>query len=412
MVLNVIWLLFFFGAFIACAIKCFAYGETGIFNDTIQGMFSMSKTAFEISIGLTGILSLWLGILKIGEKAGAIQILAKLIDPLFSRLFPSIPKGHPVKGTILMNLSANMLGLDNAATPMGLKAMKELQELNPDKETASDAQILFLVLNASGLTLIPVSIMTYRAQLGAANPSDIFLPLLLATFFSTLVGLFVTAFFQKVELKNPVTIAWILGLTAAVMGTLVYFSRMTAEELGEKSLLVSGIVLFGIIVAFLGLAVRKRVQAFEAFVEGAKEGFQTAVMVIPYLVAILVGIAAFRTSGAMDFVMNGVSHVFALFHLPSDIVPALPTAIMKPLSGSGARGMMIDAMKAYGPDSFVGHLSCIFQGAADTTFYIIAVYFGAVGIKKTRHSILCALSADIAGVIAAIFIAYLFFPPT
>lgn len=412
MVLNVIWLLFFFGAFIACAIKCFAYGETGIFNDTIQGMFSMSKTAFEISIGLTGILSLWLGILKIGEKAGAIQILAKLIDPLFSRLFPSIPKGHPVKGTILMNLSANMLGLDNAATPMGLKAMKELQELNPDKETASDAQILFLVLNASGLTLIPVSIMTYRAQLGAANPSDIFLPLLLATFFSTLVGLFVTAFFQKVELKNPVTIAWILGLTAAVMGTLVYFSRMTAEELGEKSLLVSGIVLFGIIVAFLGLAVRKRVQAFEAFVEGAKEGFQTAVMVIPYLVAILVGIAAFRTSGAMDFVMNGVAHVFALFHLPSDIVPALPTAIMKPLSGSGARGMMIDAMKTYGPDSFVGHLSCIFQGAADTTFYIIAVYFGAVGIKKTRHSILCALSADIAGVIAAIFIAYLFFPPT
>lgn len=412
MVLNVIWLLFFFGAFIACAIKCFAYGETGIFNDTIQGMFSMSKTAFEISIGLTGILSLWLGILKIGEKAGAIQILAKLIDPLFSRLFPTIPKGHPVKGTILMNLSANMLGLDNAATPMGLKAMKELQELNPDKETASDAQILFLVLNASGLTLIPVSIMTYRAQLGAANPSDIFLPLLLATFFSTLVGLFVSAFFQKIELKNPVTIAWILGLTAAVMGTLVYFSRMTAEELGEKSLLVSGIVLFGIIVAFLGLAVRKRVQAFEAFVEGAKEGFQTAVMVIPYLVAILVGIAAFRTSGAMDFVMSGVAHVFALFHLPSDIVPALPTAIMKPLSGSGARGMMIDAMKTYGPDSFVGHLSCIFQGAADTTFYIIAVYFGAVGIKKTRHSILCALSADIAGVIAAIFIAYLFFPPT
>lgn len=411
MVLNVIWLLFFFGAFLACAIKCFAYGETGIFNDTIQGMFSMSKTAFEISLGLTGILSLWLGILKIGEKAGAIQILAKLIDPLFSRLFPSIPKGHPVKGTILMNLSANMLGLDNAATPMGLKAMKELQDLNPDKETASDAQILFLVLNASGLTLIPVSIMTYRAQLGAANPSDIFLPLLLATFFSTLVGLIVTSFFQKVELKNPVAIAWLLGLTGAVMGTLVYFSRMTAEELGAKSLLVSGIVLFGIIIAFLGLAVYKKVQAFEAFVEGAKEGFQTAVMVIPYLVAILVGIAAFRTSGAMDFIMNGVAHVFTWLGIPGDIIPALPTAIMKPLSGSGARGMMIDTMKTYGPDSFVGHLSCIFQGAADTTFYIIAVYFGAVGIKKTRHSIVCALAADIAGVIAAIFIAYLFFPP-
>lgn len=411
MVLNIIWLLFFFGAFLACAIKCFAYGETGIFNDTIQGMFSMSKTAFEISLGLTGILSLWLGILKIGEKAGAIQILAKLIDPLFSRLFPSIPKGHPVKGTILMNLSANMLGLDNAATPMGLKAMKELQDLNPDKETASDAQILFLVLNASGLTLIPVSIMTYRAQLGAANPSDIFLPLLLATFFSTLVGLIVTSFFQKVELKNPVAIAWLLGLTGAVMGTLVYFSRMTAEELGAKSLLVSGIVLFGIIIAFLGLAVYKKVQAFEAFVEGAKEGFQTAVMVIPYLVAILVGIAAFRTSGAMDFIMNGVAHVFTWLGIPGDIIPALPTAIMKPLSGSGARGMMIDTMKTYGPDSFVGHLSCIFQGAADTTFYIIAVYFGAVGIKKTRHSIVCALAADIAGVIAAIFIAYLFFPP-
>lgn len=411
MVLNVIWLLFFFGAFLACAIKCFAYGETGIFNDTIQGMFSMSKTAFEISLGLTGILSLWLGILKIGEKAGAIQILAKLIDPLFSRLFPSIPKGHPVKGTILMNLSANMLGLDNAATPMGLKAMKELQDLNPDKETASDAQILFLVLNASGLTLIPVSIMTYRAQLGAANPSDIFLPLLLATFFSTLVGLIVTSFFQKVELKNPVAIAWLLGLTGAVMGTLVYFSRMTAEELGAKSLLVSGIVLFGIIIAFLGLAVYKKVQAFEAFVEGAKEGFQTAVMVIPYLVAILVGIAAFRTSGAMDFIMNGVAHVFTWLGIPGDIIPALPTAIMKPLSGSGARGMMIDTMKTYGPDSFVGHLSCIFQGAADTTFYIIAVYFGAVGIKKTRHSIVCALAADIAGVIAAIFITYLFFPP-
>lgn len=411
MVLNIIWLLFFFGAFLACAIKCFAYGETGIFNDTIQGMFSMSKTAFEISLGLTGILSLWLGILKIGEKAGAIQILAKLIDPLFSRLFPSIPKGHPVKGTILMNLSANMLGLDNAATPMGLKAMKELQDLNPDKETASDAQILFLVLNASGLTLIPVSIMTYRAQLGAANPSDIFLPLLLATFFSTLVGLIVTSFFQKVELKNPVAIAWLLGLTGAVMGTLVYFSRMTAEELGAKSLLVSGIVLFGIIIAFLGLAVYKKIQAFEAFVEGAKEGFQTAVMVIPYLVAILVGIAAFRTSGAMDFIMNGVAHVFTWLGIPGDIIPALPTAIMKPLSGSGARGMMIDTMKTYGPDSFVGHLSCIFQGAADTTFYIIAVYFGAVGIKKTRHSIVCALAADIAGVIAAIFIAYLFFPP-
>ncbi|MCK9182077.1 MAG: hypothetical protein M0P13_04245 [Fibrobacteraceae bacterium] len=411
MVLNVIWLLFFFGAFIACAIKCFVFGETGIFNDTIQSAFEMSKTAFEISLGLTGILSLWLGILKVGEKGGAVQILAKFIDPLFSRLFPSIPKGHPVKGTMLMNISANMLGLDNAATPMGLKAMKELQELNPDKETASDAQILFLVLNASGLTLIPVSIMTYRAQLGAANPSDIFLPLLLATFFSTLIGIIVTSFFQKIELKNPVTIAWFIGLTSAVLGTLVYFSKLSAQELGATSLFVSGFVLFSIIIIFFGLAVYKKVRAFEAFIEGAKDGFHTAVMVIPYLVAILVGVAVFRASGAMDIVMSSVSHIFSWFGLPNDIIPALPTAIMKPLSGSGARGMMIDAMKTYGPDSFVGHLSCIFQGATDTTFYIIAVYFGSVGIKKTRHSVICALAADFAGIIAAIAIAYIFFPP-
>ncbi|NLG38783.1 MAG: hypothetical protein GX545_02525 [Fibrobacter sp.] len=412
MVLNIIWLLFFFGAFIACVVQWLFLGETGIFNTTIQSAFEMSKTAFEIALGLTGILSLWLGILKIGEKAGAIQILAKLVNPLFTRLFPSIPKNHPVTGTMLMNISANMLGLDNAATPMGLKAMKELQELNPNKEVASDAQILFLVLNASGLTLIPVSIMTYRAQLGAANPSDVFLPILLATFFSTIVGILATSFFQKVEIKHPVTIAWLLGLSTAVFGTLFYFSRLTAEELGANSLFVSGLALFGIIIAFLGLAVYKKVQAFEAFVEGAKEGFNTAVMVIPYLVAILVGVAVFRASGAMDLLLNGVSYLLSLAGIGNDIVPALPTAFMKPLSGSGARGMMIEAMKVYGPDSFAGRLSCMFQGAADTTFYIIAVYFGSVGVRKTRHSIACALLADLAGVIAAISIAYIFFPPT
>lgn len=412
MVLNIIWLLFFFGAFIACVVQWLFLGETGIFNTTIQSAFEMSKTAFEIALGLTGILSLWLGILKIGEKAGAIQILAKLVNPLFTRLFPSIPKNHPVTGTMLMNISANMLGLDNAATPMGLKAMKELQELNPNKEVASDAQILFLVLNASGLTLIPVSIMTYRAQLGAANPSDVFLPILLATFFSTIVGILATSFFQKVEIKHPVTIAWLLGLSTAVFGTLFYFSRLTAEELGANSLFVSGLALFGIIIAFLGLAVYKKVQAFEAFVEGAKEGFNTAVMVIPYLVAILVGVAVFRASGAMDLLLNGVSYLLSLAGIGNDIVPALPTAFMKPLSGSGARGMMIEAMKVYGPDSFAGRLSCMFQGAADTTFYIIAVYFGSVGVRKTRHSIPCALLADLAGIIAAISIAYLFFPPT
>ena len=414
MILNAIWLLFFFGAFIACIVQWLALGNSGIFNSTILAAFDMSKTAFEIALGLTGVLSLWLGILKIGEKAGAIQILAKLVQPLFTRLFPEIPKGHPVFGTMLMNISANMLGLDNAATPMGLKAMKQLQELNPniDKTVASDSQILFLVLNASGLTLIPVSIMTYRAQLGAANPSDIFLPILLSTFFSTLAGIIAISFFQKIKIKDPVTLAWIAGLSALVIATLAYFSRLTAEALGTTSLFVSGIILFGVIIIFLGLAIYKKIRAYEAFVEGAKEGFQTAIMVIPYLVAILVGVAVFRASGAMDLLMNGISHLLGFFGIGNDVVPALPTALMKPLSGSGSRGMMIDAMKTLGPDSFAGRLSCMFQGAADTTFYIIAVYCGSVGVRKTRHAVTCALIADLVGIIAAISIAYIFFPPT
>ncbi len=414
MVLNVIWLVFFFGAFIACVVQWLAFGDTGIFNKTILGAFDMSKTAFEIALGLTGILTLWLGILKIGEKAGAIQILAKIVGPLFSRLFPEIPKGHPVFGSMLMNISANMLGLDNAATPMGLKAMKELQELNPneDKQVASDSQILFLVLNASGLTLIPVSIMTYRTQMGAANPSDVFLPILLATFFSTMAGIIAISFFQKIKLKDPITLAWLGGLSSLVIATLVFFSRMTAEKLGTTSIFISGFALFGIIVAFLALACYRKIQAYEAFVEGAKDGFHTAVMIIPNLVAILVGVAVFRASGAMDLVMNGVSSLLGLFGIGNDVVPALPTAIMKPLSGSGARGMMIDAMKTLGPDSFAGRLSCMFQGAADTTFYIIAVYFGSVGVRKTRHAVTCALIADAVGIIAAIAIAYIFFPPT
>ncbi|WP_308603531.1 nucleoside recognition domain-containing protein [uncultured Fibrobacter sp.] len=414
MILNAIWLLFFLGAFIACIVQWLALGNSGIFNSTILAAFDMSKAAFEIALGLTGVLSLWLGILKIGEKAGAIQILAKLVQPLFTRLFPEIPKGHPVFGTMLMNISANMLGLDNAATPMGLKAMKQLQELNPntDKTVASDSQILFLVLNASGLTLIPVSIMTYRAQLGAANPSDIFLPILLSTFFSTLAGIIAISFFQKIKIKDPVTLAWIAGLSALVIATLAYFSHLTAEALGTTSLFVSGIILFGVIIIFLGLAIYKKIRAYEAFVEGAKEGFQTAVMVIPYLVAILVGVAVFRASGAMDLLMNGISHLLGFFGIGNDVVPALPTALMKPLSGSGSRGMMIDAMKTLGPDSFAGRLSCMFQGAADTTFYIIAVYFGSVGVRKTRHAVTCALIADLVGIIAAISIAYIFFPPT
>jgi spore maturation protein SpmA/spore maturation protein SpmB len=413
MVLNVIWLIFFFGAFIACVVQWLAFGDSGIFNKTILSAFDMSKTAFEISLGLTGILSLWLGIMKIGEKAGAVQILAKLVQPLFTRLFPEIPKGHPVIGTMLMNISANMLGLDNAATPMGLQAMKQLQELNPneDKSVASDSQILFLVLNASGLTLIPVSIMTYRAQLGAANPSDVFLPILLATFFSTMAGIIAISFFQKIKLKDPVTLLWLGGLCAGVIALLAYFSRLTAEALGTTSLFISGIVLFSVIVAFLGLAVYKKIRPYEAFIEGAKEGFHTAVMVIPYLVAILVGVAVFRASGAMDLVMNGVSHLLGLLGIGNDVVPALPTAIMKPLSGGGARGMMIDAMKTFGADSFAGRLSSMFQGATDTTFYVIAVYFGSVGVRKTRHAVTCCLISDVVGILSAIAIAYLFFPP-
>lgn len=413
MVLNVIWLIFFFGAFIACVVQWLAFGDSGIFNKTILSAFDMSKTAFEISLGLTGILSLWLGIMKIGEKAGAVQILAKLVQPLFTRLFPEIPKGHPVIGTMLMNISANMLGLDNAATPMGLQAMKQLQELNPneDKSVASDSQILFLVLNASGLTLIPVSIMTYRAQLGAANPSDVFLPILLATFFSTMAGIIAISFFQKIKLKDPVTLLWLGGLCAGVIALLAYFSRLTAEALGTTSLFISGIVLFSVIVAFLGLAVYKKIRPYEAFIEGAKEGFHTAVMVIPYLVAILVGVAVFRASGAMDLVTNGVSHLLGLLGIGNDVVPALPTAIMKPLSGGGARGMMIDAMKTFGADSFAGRLSSMFQGATDTTFYVIAVYFGSIGVRKTRHAVTCCLISDAVGILSAIAIAYLFFPP-
>ena len=414
MVLNIIWLIFFFGAFIACMVQWIAFGDTQIFNKTIMGAFDMSKTAFEIALGLTGILSLWLGIMKIGEKAGAVQILAKIVSPLFSRLFPEVPKDHPVVGTMLMNISANMLGLDNAATPMGLQAMKQLQDLNPneDKTVASNSQIMFLVLNASGLTLIPVSIMTYRAQMGAANPSDVFLPILLSTFFSTIAGIIAISFFQKVKLKDPVTVAWLGGLSACVIAIMVYFSHLTAEAIGTTSLFISGIVLLGLIVAFMALAVYKKVQAYEAFVEGAKDGFHTAVMVIPYLVAILVGVAVFRSSGAMDLVMNGISWVLACFGIGNDVVPALPTAFMKPLSGGGARGMMIDAMKTFGADSFAGRLSSMFQGATDTTFYIIAVYFGSVGIKKTRHALTCALISDAVGIISAIAIAYLFFPPT
>lgn len=411
MILNIVWLFFFFAAFVACLVQWLMLGDSGIFSHVLQESFSMSKTAFEIALGLTGVLSFWLGIMKIGEKSGAVAILARLADPLIRRLFPGLPPGHPATGAMLMNIGANMLGLDNAATPMGIQAMRAMQELNPDKESATDAQILFLVLNASGLTLIPVSVMTYRAQMGAANPADVFLPILLATFFATLAGLLAVAWVQKIRLHHPVVLAWLLGLTAAVMGTLWYFARLTAAELSVTSAFVSGFVLFAIIVGFLTLAVWRRVAAFDAFIEGAKEGFNTAITVLPYLVAILVGIAVFRASGAMDLLMQGVAWILGGVGVPGDVIPALPTALMKPLSGSGARGMMIDAMKTYGVDSFAGRLSCMFQGATDTTFYIVAVYFGAVGVRRTRHTIPCCLIADMVGVVAAIAIAYLFFPP-
>ena len=410
MVLNFIWLFFFFAGFVASLVQWLVMGDAAIFSKVITEVFSMSKTSFEIALGLTGVLTFWLGIMKVGEQAGAVQMLARLVDPLFSRLFPGIPKGHPAAGSMLMNISANMLGLDNAATPLGLKAMRELQTLNPDPDTATDAQVLFLTLNASGLTLIPVSIMSYRAQAGAANPTDVFLPILIATFCSTLAGLISVSFFQKVNLRHPVVLAWIVGLTTAVMGTLWTFTRMSAEQLGATSALVSGLILFGLVVVFLGLAVLRKVHAFEAFIEGAKEGFQTAVTVIPYLVAILVGVAVFRASGGMDLLMKGVAAALGAVGIAPDIVPALPTALMKPLSGSGARGMMIDTMKTHGADSFPGFLACLFQGAADTTFYIVAVYYGAVAVRKTRHTVTCSLIADLAGVIAAIAMAYLFFP--
>jgi spore maturation protein SpmA/spore maturation protein SpmB len=410
MILNLVWLFFFFAAFAACLVQWLFLGNAGIFSHVLQESFAMSKTAFEIALGLTGVLCFWLGILKVGEKSGAVGMLARLVTPLFRRLFPGIPEGHPAIGAMLMNVGANMLGLDNAATPMGIQAMKALQELNTDKETASDAQILFLVLNASGLTLIPVSIMTYRAQLGAANPADVFLPILLATFFSTLAGLLAVAWVQKIRLHHPVVLAWLLGMIAAVSGTLWYFSRLQAAEMAATSAFLSGFVLFAIIIGFLALAVWRRVAAFDAFVEGAKDGFNTAITVLPYLVAILVAIAVFRASGAMDLLMQGVTIALGWFGVPADIVPALPTALMKPLSGSGARGMMIDAMKTYGADSFAGRLACLFQGATDTTFYIVAVYFGAVGVRRTRHTIPCCLIADAVGVLAAIALAWMFFP--
>lgn len=409
MVLNYIWIGFFIIAFISAIIKFFFLGDITVFNEIISSTFDMAETGFKLSLGLTGVMTLWLGIMKVGEDGGIVKILSKLVGPFFNKLFPDIPKNHPVIGSIMMNLSANMLGLDNAATPLGLKAMTQLQEINKNKDTASNSMIMFLVLNTSGLTIIPISVMVYRAQLGAANPADIFIPILLSTFFSTLAGIIAVSVFQKINLLNKTILAYLGVFTLAISGIIYYFTSLPQDKLQTVSSASSNIILFSIIILFITLALTKKVNVYESFIEGAKDGFKIAVKIIPYLVAMLVAIGVFRASGAMDFIISGFEHFFKLFTNNTDFVKALPTALMKPLSGSGARGMMVETMTTYGVDSFIGRLSSVFQGSTDTTFYIIAVYFGSVGIKKTRHAIASGLIADLAGIIAAIFISFLFF---
>lgn len=408
MVLNYIWIAFFLLAAV-CAIVQGFIGNTGVFADIIGSTFDNAKTAFEISLGLTGVLSLWMGIMKIGEKGGMVNILSKALSPVFTKLFPDIPKGHPATGHIFMNIAANMLGLDNAATPLGLKAMESMQELNTKKDTATNPMIMFLVLNTSGLTIIPVSIMVYRAQMGAAQPTDVFVPILLATFAATLAGIIVTSLYQRINLLQPVLLITLGGLCALVAGVIWGFSQMDKETMDTVSTLSANIILFSIILAFIISGMTKRINVYEAFIEGAKDGFTTAVRVIPYLVAILVAIGVFRASGGMDLLIQGINWTVESCGGNTDFVASLPTALMKPLSGSGARGMMVDTMTTYGADSFAGRLACIFQGSTDTTFYILAVYFGSVGIRHTRHAVTCGLLADLAGILAAIAVAYFFF---
>ena len=409
MVLNYIWIAFFVIAFVVALVRLIFWGDFDVFPAMMDSTFSSSKTAFEISLGLTGVLALWLGIMKIGERGGLINALARLLSPVFVRLFPDVPRGHPVTGSIFMNVAANMLGLDNAATPLGLKAMEQLQELNTKKDTASNPMIMFLVLNTSGLTLIPVSILVYRAQMGAAQPTDIFIPILLATFFSTLAGIVITSLYQRINLVNRTMLLTLGGACTVVAAIIWGFGQLDSVMMNRVSTTAANILLMTIIIVFILAGVRKKVNVYDAFIEGAKDGFTTAVRIIPYLVAILVGIGVFRASGAMDYLVNGVKWMVEATGLDSQWVGALPTALMKPLSGSGARGMMVDAMTTYGTDSFIGRLSCVFQGSTDTTFYILAVYFGSVGIRYTRHAVACGLLADLAGIISAIAICYLFF---
>ena len=409
MVLNYIWIAFFLVAFAVALVRLVFFGDTEVFPAIMNSTFTSAKSAFEISLGLTGVLSLWLGIMRIGEKGGVVNIVARWLAPVFSKIFPDIPKGHPVTGTIFMNFAANMFGLDNAATPMGLKAMEQLQELNTQKDTATNPMIMFLVLNTSGLTLVPISVMVYRAQLGAAQPTDVFVPILLATFFSTVVGLIITCLYQRINLLNR-TLLLFLGALCTLVALIIWgFSAMPREQMDVVSSTFANVFLCAIIACFIIAGMRKKINVYDTFIEGAKEGFQTAVRIIPYLVAILVAIGVFRASGAMTFLIDGIAWCVSLVGGDTEFVGALPTALMKPLSGSGARGLMVDAMTTYGADSFVGRLACLFQGATDTTFYILAVYFGSVGIRKTRHAVTCGLLADLAGIISAIFICYLFF---
>ncbi len=409
MVLNYIWIAFFVIAFAVAFIKLVFFGDLAVFTDIMNSTYDTAKTGFEISLGLTGGLSLWLGVMKIGERGGMVRLFSRAAAPLFSKLFPQIPTGHPASASILMNVSANMLGLDNAATPFGLKAMKELQEINPDKEQASDPMIMFLVLNASGLTLIPVTIMVYRAQMGSANPADVFIPIMIATFISTLAGMLAVCLKQRINIFSKAIMGFLLGMTAIIVATVMIFRSMPQEQINMASGLVANILLLTIIVSFIVKAMMKRVNVFDAFIDGAKDGFKTAVTIIPYLIAILVGIGVFRASGAMDFLMDGLRDLVAMTGMDTRWVDAMPTALMKPLSGSGARGMMIDTMATFGADSFAGRLSALFQGATDTTFYIVAVYYGAVNIKNSRYTVPYALLADLAGIVAAIFVGYLFF---
>ena len=409
MVLNYIWIAFFLLAFIIALCKLLFMGDTEVFPAIMNSTFDTAKSAFEISLGLTGVLSLWLGIMKIGERGGLVNALARALAPIFNHIFPDIPKGHPVTGTMFMNVAANMLGLDNAATPMGLKAMQELQELNPKKDTASNPMIMFLVLNTSGLTLIPMSVLLYRTQLGAAQPTDVFIPILIATTISTIAGLIITSIYQRINLLNRTMILFLLGTCLFIAAGTWGVTMLSRVQIEIFSTTLANVLLFAVIVLFIVSGIVSRINVYETFIEGAKEGFDTAIRIIPYMVAILVAVGVFRASGGMDVLIGAVAWCIEACGGNSDFVGALPTAIMKPLSGSGARGMMIDAMTTYGADSFVGRLACMFQGATDTTFYILAVYFGSVGIRNTRHAVPCGLFADLAGILAAIVIAYIFF---